>query len=76
VRNPEDSSTRTLVITVRGVAGPSVRKAFSDVEITLEGDSTIFQSRDADQSAMHGLIQRMENLGLEILDVHLEPITP
>lgn len=69
----EDSAAGTLVITVRGAAGPSVRKSFSDVDVLVEGDMTKFRTPNADQSAMHGLLQRMENLGLEVLEVHLEP---
>jgi hypothetical protein len=69
-------STSILVITVRGVAGPSVRRAFADVDVTDAGDTTLFRSQNADQPAMHGLLQRMENLGLEVVDVHLEPVEP
>ena len=64
------------VITVRGVAGPFVRAAFDDVAVSAEGDTTMLRSAGADQAALHGLIRRIQDLGLEVLDVHLEPADP
>ena len=29
-----------------------------------------------DQAALHGLLHRIENLGLEVIDVHREPAQP
>ena len=66
----------TLVIIVRGNAGPSVQRAFADVEVTLVDDSTLFRVQDADQSTLHGLLQRIQNFGLEVVDVHLESPAP
>ena len=74
MHDSEDAGT--LVITVRGVAGPSVQQAFADLEVTVVGGSTLFRVQDADQSALHGLLQRIQNLGLEVVDVHLEPTVP
>jgi hypothetical protein len=66
----------TYVITVRGVAGPWVRAAFNDVELSAAGDTTVLRSATADQAALHGLFRRILDLGLEVLDVHLEPAEP
>ena len=33
----------TYVITVRGVAGPAVRAAFDDVEVSAVGDTTVLR---------------------------------
>jgi hypothetical protein len=63
----------TYVIIVRGVAGPSVRAAFDDVAVSAAGDTTVLRRAGTDQAALHGLLQRIQDLGLEILDVHLEP---
>jgi hypothetical protein len=64
------------VITVRGVAGPSVRAAFDDVELSAAGDTTVLRAAGADQAALHGLLRRIQDLGLEVIDVHLEPAEP
>ena len=66
----------TYVITVRGVAGPWVRAAFDDVPMSSAGDTTILRRAGADQAALHGLLQRIRDLGLELLDIHLEPAEP
>jgi hypothetical protein len=66
----------TYVITVRGVAGPWVRAAFDDVAMSSAGDTTVLRRAGADQAALYGLLQRIQDLGLELLDVHLEPAEP
>jgi hypothetical protein len=66
----------TYVITVHGVAGPAVRAAFDDVELSAVGDTTVLRRPGTDQAALHGLLHRIENLGLEVIDVHLEPAEP
>jgi hypothetical protein len=66
----------TYVITVRGVAGPSVRAAFDDVAMSSAGDTTILRRAGADQAALHGLLRRIQDLGLELLDVHRETAEP
>ena len=66
----------TYVITVRGVAGPAVRAAFGDVEVNAAGDTTVLRRAGADQAALHGLFRRIQDLGLELLDVHLESTEP
>ena len=63
----------TYVITVRGVAGPSVRAAFDDMAVSAVGDTTVLRRAGTDQAALHGLLRRVQDLGLEVLDVHLEP---
>ncbi len=62
----------TYVITVRGVAGPSVRAAFDDVMVRAVGDTTVLRRCGTDQAALHGLLRRIQDLGLEVIDVHLE----
>jgi hypothetical protein len=66
----------TYVITVRGVAGPWVRAAFDDVAVSAAGDTTVLRGEGADQATLHGLLRRIGDLGLELLDVHLEPAEP
>ena len=64
------------VITVRGVAGPWVRAAFADVAMSAVGDTTVLRRDGTDQAALYGLLNRIQDLGLELLDVHLESAEP
>ena len=66
----------TYVITVRGAASPSLRAAFDGVAVSAAGDTTVLRRAGTDQAALHGILQRIQDLGLEILDVHLEPAEP
>ena len=66
----------TYVITVRGVAGPAVRAALGDVEVSAVGNTTVLRRTGADQAALHGLLRRIQDLGLDVLDVHLESTEP
>jgi hypothetical protein len=73
---PGNVTDGTYAITVRGVAGPWVRTAFHDVEITVAGDTTVLRRAGTDQAALHGLLRRIQDLGLDVLDVHLESAEP
>jgi hypothetical protein len=61
-----------IVITLRGRAGPTVRQAFEDVEVTVEGKVTRLRSQTGDQATLHGLLQRAQDLGMEVIDVHVD----
>jgi hypothetical protein len=66
----------TYVIIVRGAAGPSVRARFDDVQVSIVGDTTVMRRAGTDQAALHGLLDRIRDLGLEVIDVHLESAEP
>jgi hypothetical protein len=66
----------TYVITVRGVAGPAVRAAFDGTAISAVDDTTVLRSAGTDQAALHGILQKIQDLGLEILEVQLESAEP
>jgi hypothetical protein len=69
---PGKMTDGTYVITVRGAAGPWVRAALDDAEVSVVGDTTVLRRAETDQAALHGLLQRIQDLGLEVIDVHLE----
>jgi hypothetical protein len=64
------------VVTVRGIAGPWVRGVFDDTEVSVVGDTTVLRRAATDQAALHGLLRRIQDLGLEIIDVHRESAGP
>ena len=63
-------SRQVFVITVTGEMDQSLRDEFADVGITVDHGVTRLRLVSADPSALHGLLNRIAALGLELLDVH------
>jgi hypothetical protein len=61
------------VIVLKGVAGPAVHAAFPEYTLTETNDATVLQGRVEDQAALYGLFQRIQDLGMEILEVRKAP---
>ena len=56
-------------IRVRGILGERLLVAFPDlVAVAVDGD-TLLAGRLPDQSALHGVLGRIESLGLELVEV-------
>jgi hypothetical protein len=62
----------SVVITVAGALTAALRDHFDDVEVTVGRSVTHLRVRSADPSVVHGMIRRIEGLGLELLDVQRE----
>jgi hypothetical protein len=60
---------RTYEITFAGQAVPAVVDAFDDFEVTVDKTSTTIRAELVDQAALHGAIDRLRALGLELLEV-------
>lgn len=60
---------RTYEITFAGEAVPAVVEAFEDFDITVDAGSTTLRADRVDQAALHGAIDRLGALGLELLEV-------
>jgi hypothetical protein len=56
-------------ITVHGRIGPALVEAFDGLTVTVADGRTVLSGRIADQSALHGVLELVESLGLELLDV-------
>jgi hypothetical protein len=54
---------------VRGEAGPTVRSAFDDLVVTVGVGWTALSGELADQSAVFGVLARVQDLGLELVEV-------
>jgi hypothetical protein len=65
--------SRTYEITFAGQAGTVARAEFDDCEVSVGSDTTTLLRELPDQGALHGLIQRIADLGLELIDVSVVP---
>jgi hypothetical protein len=55
-------------VRVGGPWDPDIAEQFGDVHTRVERDCTIL-SGDLDQAGLHGLLERIRSLGLELIDV-------
>ena len=62
-------------IRVVGSLGPAGREAFADVSVDLEPTTTVL-SGELSQADLHGLLDRVRSLGLELVDVKQAPGQP
>jgi hypothetical protein len=53
-------------VRVLGQVGPAAREAFADVAVEVEPPATVLTG-EMDQAALHGLLERIQALGLEIV---------
>ena len=56
-------------ITVRGRVGPSIAEAFEGLSVSVSPTQTLLRGQIPDQAALHGVLELIESLGLELLDV-------
>ena len=57
-------------IVVFGAAGPGVQAAFGDFDVELTSDCTALRAAHLDQAALFGALDRIRDLGLELVAVH------
>lgn len=61
-------SSASYEVRVSGAVGPAARAAFADLAIDVEPTATVL-SGDLDQTALHGVIERIHDLGLQLVDI-------
>jgi hypothetical protein len=61
-------NTTPYEITVRGRLGDTLIGAFAGLAAAPAGANTVLRG-SIDQAALHGVLERIEALGLELLDV-------
>ena len=67
---------RTYEITFLGQAGPVLQAEFDDCEVSVGPDTTTLRAELPDQGALHGLMQRIGSLGLELVSVSMVASRP
>jgi hypothetical protein len=55
-------------VIVRGTLGPALVAAFHGLTATTTAASTVLRG-PIDQAALHGVLDRIDQLGLELLDI-------
>jgi hypothetical protein len=55
---------------IHGVLGDMLLNAFPDLHAEVQGDETVLWGEIPDQSALHGVLSQIEQLGLVLLDLH------
>jgi hypothetical protein len=61
--------TTRYEITVRGRLSDTLTNAFDGLSATPSAADTVLSGEIVDQSALYGVLERIESLGLELLDV-------
>lgn len=61
---------RDYTILIRGEFGRTHAAAFDDLDISVSGGNTRLCGRFPDQAALYGVLRRLEDFGLEIIDIH------
>jgi hypothetical protein len=64
-------SRRVFEISVKGAMSDLLCAEFEDVDISVGHSVTRLRVVSRDAPALHGILDRIEVLGLELLDVHL-----
>ena len=67
-------TTERYEVRVRGHLGETIRHAFVDLRVQTRGKDTVVVGA-LDQSALHGVLARIESLGLELVEVRRLPGT-
>jgi hypothetical protein len=60
-------------ITIRGRLSTALLPAFADLTASPAEANTVLRGDIHDQAALYGVLERIESLGLELLDVRSSP---
>ena len=63
--------SQTYEITFLGQAGTTLRAEFDDCEVTIGPGTTTLRAELPDRGALTGMMERIINLGLDVIDVSL-----
>ncbi|MGH3181003.1 MAG: hypothetical protein ACRDOH_02025 [Streptosporangiaceae bacterium] len=67
---------QTYEITFLGQAGAAMRAEFDDCEVTIGPGTTTLRAELPDRGALTGLVERINSLGLDVIDVSMVASPP
>ncbi|XVQ11539.1 hypothetical protein ACQP1W_02860 [Spirillospora sp. CA-255316] len=67
---------RGYEIRIKGRMSEAVKEAFDDLMVTTNPVETVVVGLDLDQSALYGVLDRIQALGLELVEVRRFPSVP
>jgi hypothetical protein len=62
-------TTGTFEIRIKGRIGDTLLASFGDLEAEVEPAETVLRAERLDQAALHGVLERVRTLGLELVEV-------
>ena len=65
-------TARVYRVVVTGEMGPAMREAFSDLETRAEHGQTVLSGEFTDQAALYSVLERLQTLGLDLIDVSID----
>jgi hypothetical protein len=60
-------------IRIKGRLGEPVIESFGDLDASVKPAETVLRGTIPDQAALHGLLERIQSLGLELVEVKQLP---
>ncbi len=63
--------SKYLIIHIKGLIPVEWSSWFEDLEIQLQGENTILSGEVPDHAAVHGVIERIRDLNLDLLSIKL-----
>jgi hypothetical protein len=76
ITDPRRPPPTTYEIRVRGHLGGTMLRAFPGFHTQSRGGDTVLRGAVADQAALHGVLAKIEALGLELVELHRRPPEP
>ena len=67
---------QTYEVTFLGRANTTLRAEFDDCEVTIGPGTTTLRAELPDRGALAGLMERINSLGLDVIDVNLAAAPP
>jgi hypothetical protein len=62
-------TTGTFEIRIRGRVSDSLLASFGEFDAEVEPAETVLRASHLDQAALHGVLERVRSLGLELVEI-------